>query len=63
MHTTTIQKVDCLFQAKKTSVILAVQTENLSHNAKTPFCGILLQKLHLPIRINKFDNSTINLNL
>lgn len=63
MHTTTIQKVDCLFQAKKTSVILTSEKEKLSHNAKTPFCGIHHQKLHLPIRINKFYNSTINLNL
>ncbi|MEZ0006946.1 hypothetical protein ABH942_002324 [Flavobacterium sp. 28YEA47A] len=62
MYTTTIPKVDRLFLAKKTSVILAIQTEKLSLNAKTPFYGILLQKLHLPIRIHKFYNSTINLN-
>lgn len=59
MHTTTIQKVDSLFQAKKSSVILAAQTENLSHNAKTPFYGMLPQILHLPIRINKFYNSLL----
>ncbi|PKW20402.1 hypothetical protein CLV50_2914 [Flavobacterium lindanitolerans] len=63
MHTTTIQKVDCLFQAKNSSVTLTFRKEKLSHIARTFFYGILLLILHLPIRINKFDNSTINLNL
>lgn len=58
MRTTTIQKVDCLFQAKISSVILVVKNEKLSHNAR----GIC----HTSIEITPFDkykqfnNSTIN---